>query len=56
MGQCTKMLWNSDEIQIMKPSPPLGILMYVDFHYETLLEIRKKKIDKILNKIDKKDE
>lgn len=47
-----RMLWNSDEIQIRIPSPPLGILLYVDYKYETILDIRRNKINKILNKLN----
>ena len=42
-----KMLWNPNEIQIRKPSLPLGILMYVDYKYESILDIRRNKINKI---------
>ena len=52
MYKCEKMSWRHDEIEIIKISPPLGILFYCDFHYETLLEIRRKKIEKILNIIN----
>lgn len=38
-------------IEIKPLVPPSNIIDYVDFKYDNLLEIRKKKIDKILERI-----
>lgn len=46
-------LLDKDEIQIMKPMPPIGKLFYMEYVYETLLEIRNKKINKIKGNIKK---
>ena len=45
-------LVNKSDVPVMKHSPPLGILYYLDYKYETLLETRSKKIIKITNRID----
>lgn len=32
-----KMTWTSDEVEIMIPPKPLGILMYIDYKYDGYL-------------------
>ena len=44
-------LLGTDLVQVKPFGKPLGKLIYVDYVYETLLEIRKKKLDKIMKKM-----
>ena len=45
-------LYGKDEIEIKPLGPPVGHLFYVDYLYETLLEVRMKKIKKIKENIN----
>jgi len=56
MFPSTKLTPNSklvpkDEIQVMKPVKPLGILFYVEYTYRNILKERREKIAKIKNNI-----
>jgi hypothetical protein len=42
--------WDLPDVKPMN-QPPKVNLFYLDFHYETLGEQRRKKIEKIINKI-----
>ena len=39
-----KMTWTSDEVEIMIPQKPLGILMYIDYKYPSINTNRRDRI------------
>lgn len=44
-------LMSNELIEVKPHGPPFNILYYLDYKYEDLLEVCKKKIDKILERI-----
>ena len=53
MQQYYSKLHGSDRVDIISPSYSSSPIIYVDYYYETFLDIRRKKIEKIKNIINK---
>ena len=54
-GKQNKMIWKKGDklFDTVQPlSPPTGKLYYMDFKYEDILEKRRLKLDKIINKLN----
>ena len=49
------MLLSNELVSVVPHSKPIGILYYVHYKYEDILEIRRKKLDKILEKTNKNE-